>query len=121
MMVLIVIRFLFRLGLTYLVSLCTCIDIHVKRLPYSSGSSWLFVTPFGMRRIVNWIKHQYGDVAIYVTENGVSDRTGDLQDYHRVNFYRMYINELMKGELSSLQFLKCIILWFVELLKISNY
>lgn len=75
--------------------------IHVISDIYSSGSSWLFVTPFGMRRIVNWIKQQYGDVAIYVTENGVSDNTGEIQDHLRVEFYRMYINELMKGEFSS--------------------
>ncbi|XP_052245872.1 lactase/phlorizin hydrolase-like isoform X2 [Dreissena polymorpha] len=62
-----------------------------------SGSSWLFVTPFAHRGMVNWIRRQYGDVPIYITENGVSDTTGTLEDDHRVNFYRGYINELMKA------------------------
>ena len=48
--------------------------------------------------MVNWMKRQYGaDVPIYITENGMSDRNGTLEDGHRVNYYRGYINELMKG------------------------
>lgn len=50
-----------------------------------------------MRRIVNWVKREYGDVPIYITENGLSDRTGTVEDHRRVNFYKLYINELMKG------------------------
>lgn len=34
---------------------------------------------------------------VYVTENGVSDRNGSLVDYHRIHFYRSYINEMLKG------------------------
>ncbi|KAK7499139.1 hypothetical protein BaRGS_00009686, partial [Batillaria attramentaria] len=63
----------------------------------TSGSSWLRVTPFGIRRLVNWIRRQYGDVPIYITENGLSDRNASLSDEHRVYFYRNYINELLKA------------------------
>ncbi|KAH3891376.1 hypothetical protein DPMN_015475 [Dreissena polymorpha] len=62
-----------------------------------SGSSWLKVTPFGMRKILNWVKKEYNNVPVYVTENGVSDRNGTLRDYHRIHFYRTYINELLKA------------------------
>ncbi|XP_053375783.1 uncharacterized protein LOC123534954 isoform X1 [Mercenaria mercenaria] len=62
-----------------------------------SGSSWLKVVPFGLRKILNWIKSHYNNVDVYVTENGVSDRNGTLRDYHRIHFYRTYINEILKA------------------------
>jgi len=49
---------------------------------------------------VNWIKNEYGDIPIYITENGVSDSTGTLDDETRVYFYKHYLNELMKGSKS---------------------
>ncbi|XP_021358662.1 lactase-phlorizin hydrolase-like, partial [Mizuhopecten yessoensis] len=62
-----------------------------------SGSNWLWVTPFGLRKMLNWIKNHYGDLPVYVTENGVSDRNGSLSDVHRINYYRSYINEVLKA------------------------
>ena len=64
---------------------------------YRSGSSWLFVTPFGLRKVLNWVKKTYNNIPVYITENGVSDRNGSLTDYSRVYFYRNYINEMLKG------------------------
>lgn len=64
---------------------------------FRSGSSWLKVVPWGLRRILNWIKSHYNNVDVYVTENGVSDRNGTLRDFHRIHFYRTYINEILKG------------------------
>ncbi|XP_052799780.1 lactase/phlorizin hydrolase-like isoform X2 [Mya arenaria] len=62
-----------------------------------SGSDWLRVTPFGMRKILNWLKKEYNNVPVYVTENGISDRNGTLRDYHRIHYYRTYINEMLKA------------------------
>lgn len=77
------------------------VGVHVSYLlfTFSTGSSWLYITPFGMRHIVNWIKREYGDVPIYITENGVSDNTGTLNDTTRVYYYKQYLNELLKGKL----------------------
>ena len=61
-----------------------------------SGSSWLRVTPFGIRKVLRWIKEKYGDVPIYITENGFSDN-GALEDTDRVNYYNQYINNVLKG------------------------
>ena len=62
------------------------------------GSSWLYVTPIGIRKMMNWIKKEYGaDVPIYITENGLSDRIGNLDDMHREYYYKHYINQLLKG------------------------
>lgn len=47
--------------------------------------------------MLNWVKYTYGEFPIYITENGVSDRNGSLQDDHRISYYRQYINNVLKG------------------------
>jgi len=34
---------------------------------------------------------------IYITENGMADWNGTLNDYHRINYYRTFINAALKG------------------------
>nr|XP_003478769.1 lactase-phlorizin hydrolase [Cavia porcellus] len=64
----------------------------------ASGSSWLKITPFGFRRILNWLKEEYNNPPIYVTENGVSKRGEvDLNDTERIYYLRSYINEALKA------------------------
>ncbi|XP_074068122.1 lactase/phlorizin hydrolase [Macrotis lagotis] len=63
-----------------------------------SGSFWLKITPFGFRRILNWLKEEYNNPPIYITENGVSERgTSDLNDTVRIYYLRSYINEVLKA------------------------
>lgn len=63
-----------------------------------TGSSWLKIAPFGIRRLLNFIKNEYGNPPIVITENGVSERgTVDLNDVHRIYYYDQYINEVLKG------------------------
>ncbi|XP_013394024.1 lactase-phlorizin hydrolase-like [Lingula anatina] len=62
-----------------------------------SGSGWLKVTPFGMRKVLKWIKDTYNTPVTYVTENGVSDRTGVLNDVDRIDYYKNYINQMLKA------------------------
>lgn len=66
---------------------------------HRSGSDWLKVTPFGIRKVLNWLKTNYNNVPVYITENGISDRNGSLHDWHRVHYYRLYLSEILKGEL----------------------
>jgi lactase-phlorizin hydrolase len=60
-------------------------------------SSWLFVVPWGIRRLLAWVSKTYNNPPIYVTENGISDGSGDLKDTARVNYYKSYINEVLKA------------------------
>jgi lactase-phlorizin hydrolase len=53
--------------------------------------------PEGMRGLLNWIKNHYGMVPIYITENGISDRNGTLEDNHRIYYYKFYLNNILKG------------------------
>ncbi|XP_075685341.1 lactase/phlorizin hydrolase-like [Rhinoderma darwinii] len=62
-----------------------------------SGSIWLKVTPFGFRRILNWIKEEYNNPPIYVTENGISERGTNLNDKWREHYYKLYVNEALKA------------------------
>uniref|UniRef100_A0A8B9EW89 beta-glucosidase n=1 Tax=Amazona collaria TaxID=241587 RepID=A0A8B9EW89_9PSIT len=64
----------------------------------NSGSFWLKVTPFGFRKLLRWIKEEYDNPPIYVTENGVSERgASDFNDTWRIHYYRSYINEALKA------------------------
>ncbi|KAK2708292.1 hypothetical protein QYM36_014034 [Artemia franciscana] len=68
---------------------------------YTTGSSWLNVTPFAMRSILNWIKTTYNNPKIYITENGVSDKAGNLDDFGRVYWYKHYINNVLKATMDG--------------------
>lgn len=63
-----------------------------------SAASWLRVVPWGFRRLLNWLAMEYGNPPIYVTENGFADKNTDgLNDAGRVNYYNLYINEMLKA------------------------
>ncbi|KAL0964060.1 hypothetical protein UPYG_G00317830 [Umbra pygmaea] len=65
-----------------------------------SGSSWLKVSPFGFRKILNFIKEEYGNPPIIITENGISERGPvDLNDVHRIHYFDTYINQVLKAYL----------------------
>ncbi|KAJ8315740.1 hypothetical protein KUTeg_007890 [Tegillarca granosa] len=61
-----------------------------------ANSGWLWVVPWGMRKILNFIKDRYHNPVIYVTENGVSD-CGQIDDQSRIEYFRAYINEVLKA------------------------
>uniref|UniRef100_H2YTH8 beta-glucosidase n=1 Tax=Ciona savignyi TaxID=51511 RepID=H2YTH8_CIOSA len=63
-----------------------------------SASTWLYQVPWGIRKLLIWIKRTYGDPVIYITENGISEHHSDgLDDDIRVNYYKNYINEVLKA------------------------
>jgi len=64
---------------------------------YGSGSFWLSVTPQGIRRVLNWIRLAYDNPPVIVTENGVSDNLGNLDDLSRIYYYKHYINNVLKA------------------------
>ncbi|XP_076119842.1 lactase/phlorizin hydrolase-like isoform X2 [Alosa pseudoharengus] len=65
-----------------------------------SGSTWLKVTPPGFRKILNFIKEEYGNPTIIITENGISERGPvNLNDIHRIYYYENYINQALKAYL----------------------
>ncbi|XP_022915768.2 myrosinase 1-like [Onthophagus taurus] len=61
-----------------------------------SASSWLKVVPWGFRKLLVWIKNEYNNPEVVVTENGFSDR-GELRDCRRINYYNSYLEQLLKA------------------------
>ena len=54
-----------------------------------------------MRRTLCWIRDRYGNPPIYITENGVPDTTGTTDDRDRIDYFRRYINEVLKGNVPT--------------------
>ena len=63
----------------------TCLRTHYKdymSIDIKSDEPFK-VTPWGIRRALNWASAEYGHPDIYVTENGFSDKLGNLDDLQR--------------------------------------
>ena len=73
----------------------TCTNITFS---LSTGRNVAKVAPFAIRKMLNWIKNEYGNPPIYIT-SGISDMNGTLADEHRIHFYRTYINNILKGKI----------------------
>ncbi|KAM9319853.1 klotho [Gastrophryne carolinensis] len=76
---------------------------HGLEIQFISDSTFLHsarqnaVVPWGLRKILNWVKLKYGDIPIYILANGIDD--GHLEDKLRVYYMRNYINEALKATL----------------------
>lgn len=63
----------------------------------TSGSDWLKFTPWGARKLLNWIKTRYNNPPVLITENGWSDTNGSLSDSWRIHYYQWYINNVLQA------------------------
>nr|CAI5862360.1 unnamed protein product [Callosobruchus analis] len=60
-----------------------------------SGSDWLRVVPWGIRKLLKWIKHNFNDHKIIITENGYSDREEKLlKDDRRIHYIKSYLSNI---------------------------
>ncbi|GFG29766.1 hypothetical protein Cfor_03336, partial [Coptotermes formosanus] len=62
-----------------------------------TSSPWFRVVPWGFRKILRWVKKEYNNPPIFITESGYSD-DGRLQDTGRIKYYVDYIRELLKAK-----------------------
>ena len=64
--------------------------------------AWLTMNPWGMRRLLVWVKQTYNNPIIYITENGCNEKDESerhnlddlINDYFRVDYLRRYTNEV---------------------------
>ncbi|CAK7325990.1 unnamed protein product [Dovyalis caffra] len=62
-----------------------------------AASDWLYVCPWGLRKVLNYIAQKYKNPPIYVTENGMDDEDVDaplhevLDDKLRVRYFKGYL------------------------------
>ncbi|KAK9721939.1 Glycosyl hydrolase family 1 [Popillia japonica] len=61
------------------------------------GSDWLYVVPEGIRNLLNWIRTEYDNPEVMITENGFSDRDGDLNDCRRINYFNEYLQNVLEA------------------------
>ena len=57
-----------------------CVHSNIRLVPHRGASQWLYSVPWGLRKVLNWIKDHYGNPPVYILENGISDGTGTLDD-----------------------------------------
>lgn len=57
-----------------------------------SAAPWLKVVPWGFRKLLNWVKTEYDNPEIIITENGYADHPLELEDIKRINYYRVNID-----------------------------
>ncbi|PNF23684.1 Myrosinase 1 [Cryptotermes secundus] len=54
------------------------------------------VVPWGLRKILNWIKKEYKNVPVVITENGFSD-DGKVNDTERTKYLVSHMSEMLKA------------------------
>jgi len=67
-----------------------------------ADSDWLYVVPWGIGKLLNYIQHRYNDPDILITENGCDvpnesslPLSQALNDTFRVDYYRMYLGSVL--------------------------
>ncbi|KAM5192652.1 beta-klotho [Mantella aurantiaca] len=65
-----------------------------------TSSSGLTVVPHGIRRLLNWLKNNYGNVPIYITANGIDDKASD-NDELRMYYLQQYNKQLLQAFLQD--------------------
>lgn len=64
----------------------TSIDPKWKR----AKSTWLYSVPQGLHDALVWIKNQYENIPVLITENGWSD-SGELNDDDRIEYFKSHL------------------------------
>lgn len=67
-------------------------------ITWLNSPSQVAVVPWGLRKVLNWLRFKYGDLPMYVTANGIDDDPHAEQDSLRIYYIKNYVNEALKGE-----------------------
>ncbi|KAL3719481.1 hypothetical protein ACJRO7_004445 [Eucalyptus globulus] len=64
-----------------------------------ANSGWLYIVPWGVNKAVTYVKENYGNPYMFLSENGMDDSGNvtyleGLHDSTRINYYRSYLQEL---------------------------
>ncbi|KJH43866.1 glycosyl hydrolase, family 1 [Dictyocaulus viviparus] len=61
-------------------------------MPVGGENSWLRSHPSGLRAVLNFIKDNYNNIEVFITENGCMDTPGEfLNDVTRIRYLREHI------------------------------
>ncbi|XP_060527146.1 myrosinase 1-like [Cylas formicarius] len=56
---------------------------------------WVNDVPWGFRKLLNWVSEHYKRPDIFITENGWSDYTGELNDQDRIEYIGNYLSAIL--------------------------
>ncbi|XP_057839739.1 beta-glucosidase 40 isoform X2 [Cryptomeria japonica] len=66
-----------------------------------AASIWLYIVPWGIRSLMNYIKERYGNPPVIITENGMDDSNSifiplkkALKDEQRIRYHADYLSSL---------------------------
>ncbi|XP_041968018.1 cytosolic beta-glucosidase-like [Aricia agestis] len=69
---------------------------HLRHRPdWFADHPWFYIYPPGLRKLLNWIKAQYGDLEIQIFENGLMQRDKGLHDPLRVHAYKDHLEQVL--------------------------
>ena len=62
----------------------------------TAKSTWLKSVPEGLRAMLNWIRREYDNPEVIITENGWSDE-GDLNDVGRIDYLKGHLRAVLNA------------------------
>ncbi|CAK1543671.1 unnamed protein product [Leptosia nina] len=62
---------------------------------WTAGYAWLVSYPPGLRKQMNWLVKQYGDIEIQILENGYSTPEPIMYDTSRVKYYEDHLEQVL--------------------------
>ncbi|KAJ7562271.1 hypothetical protein O6H91_03G062000 [Diphasiastrum complanatum] len=69
-----------------------------------AASEWLFIVPWGMQKVLQWVTERYNKLPIIVTENGMDDHNlktaslrESLNDTKRIHYYQAYLSSVLQA------------------------
>lgn len=80
---------------------------------YLTDSAWLRPVPWGIRRLLVYIKDEYTSLPIMITENGV-ETNYVYDDYPRIEYFKTHFSELLKGKVEALELCVCVCVYTVQ-------
>ncbi|XP_028029941.1 myrosinase 1-like [Bombyx mandarina] len=61
----------------------------------SGATKWFSAHPPGLRKVLNWIRHNYGDQEIYIMENGYATADTELEDFDRISYLKDHLEQVL--------------------------
>ncbi|KAF3337062.1 Beta-glucosidase 25 [Carex littledalei] len=77
---------------------------HGRIIGEKAASHWLHVVPWGLRKLINYIKENYKNPEIFITENGMDEANHPfasiekvLQDQKRISYHNDYLKSILSA------------------------